>query len=72
MTKTQKADRLSKAYKVEIMPDPDRGHWAVVKELPYCLAWGSTMSDAKTSLRNLVLSWLTRALEEGKDIPPPT
>ncbi len=59
-------------YRMEIIPDPDEGGYAVrYPELPGCLTCGDTLDEAVRNAEDCKREWLTAALEEGVEIPEP-
>ncbi len=47
------------------------GWFAEVEELPGCMSQGRTPDEAVTRVRDAMLGWISIALEDGKDVPPP-
>jgi antitoxin HicB len=68
-------DYLSLPYLIVLTPDHDdegRNGWvAEVAELSGCISQGETPDEAVDNVRNAMAGWLSVALEDGQDIPPP-
>jgi RNA polymerase sigma-B factor len=61
---------LARPYHVAVRSDRDQ--WsAVVEELPGCEARGASADEAVEHLKPVMERWLSVALEEGREIPPP-
>jgi len=59
-------------YRMEIVPDPDEGGYAVsFPELPGCVTVGDTIADAINNAADAKKEWLTAAVEEGIYIQEP-
>ncbi len=65
-------DYIHLPYRMEIIPDPDEGGYAVrFPELPGCLTCGETLEKAVRNAEDCKREWLLRALEDGIRIPTP-
>ena len=53
-------------YRLEIIPDPDEGGYAVrYPDLPGCLSVGDTIDEALTNAKDAKAAWIEAALKEG-------
>ena len=60
-------------YRLEIIPDPDEGGYAVrYPDLPGCLSVGDTIDEALTNAKDAKAAWIEAALKEGIKIAEPT
>ena len=68
-------DYLALPYSVTLTPDRDdegrRGWVAEVADLPGCISQGDTPDEAIERIRNAMAGWISVALEDGREIPPP-
>jgi antitoxin HicB len=68
-------DYVSLPYHIELVRDTDedgRSGWvASVAELPGCLSQGDDPGEAVASVQDAMLGWISIALEDGSEIPPP-
>ena len=62
---------MSLPYKIEIIPDPDGGYVAEVKELKGCITQGDTIEELFEMIEDAKRSWLEVAIEDGIEIPLP-
>ena len=58
-------------YKIEIIPDPDGGYVAEVKELKGCITQGDTIEELFEMIEDAKRAWLEVAIEDGIEIPLP-
>lgn len=64
---------MSLPYRLEIIPDPDEGGYAVrYPDLPGCLSVGDTIDEALTNAEDAKAAWIDTALKEGIKIAEPT
>ena len=64
---------MSLPYRLEIIPDPDEGGYAVrYPDLPGCLSVGDTIDEALTNAEDAKAAWIEAALKEGIKIAEPT
>lgn len=63
---------MAKTYRVELIPDPDEGGYAIAfPELPGCLSEGDTVEEALANAEDAKREWIMAALEDGFPIPEP-
>jgi len=62
---------MSLPYTIEIVPYPDGGFFAKVRELEGCMTEGDTLEEVYEMIEDAKRAWLEVALEEGIDIPLP-
>ncbi len=62
---------MSLPYTIEIIPYPEGGFFAKVKELEGCMTEGDTLEEAYKMIEDAKRAWLEVALEESIDIPLP-
>ena len=66
---------LDLPYEVVLVRDQDvdgtAGWVAEVEELPGCVAQGKTPEEAVQHIRDAMTGWLSVAIEDGLEIPPP-
>ena len=63
---------MSLPYKMELIPDPGEGGFAVAfPDLPGCLTVGDNLADAVQAAMDAKKEWLSAALEAGITIPEP-
>jgi antitoxin HicB len=66
---------LALPYRFCLIHDRDNegneGWVAEVEELPGCMSQGATAEEAVDRVRDAMLSWISVALEEGREIPEP-
>lgn len=63
---------FSLQYRMEIIPDPSEGGFAVsFPELPGCITCGETLEAALANAEDAKREWMEAALEEGYPIPLP-
>ena len=59
-------------YRLELVPDPDEGGYAVsYPTLKGCLSSGETIDEAVSNAEDAKREWITSALESGIEIPEP-
>jgi len=58
-------------YKIEIIPDPDGGYVAEVKELKGCMTEADTWEELYKMIEDAKRCWLETAIEAGVEIPLP-
>ena len=59
-------------YAIEIFySEEDRGHVAVVPELPGCSAFGESEEDALREIKTAMEAWLEVAHTDGLPVPEP-
>ena len=59
-------------YRLELVPDPDEGGYAVsYPTLKGCLSSGETIDEAVNNAEDAKREWITSALESGIEIPEP-
>jgi predicted RNase H-like HicB family nuclease len=59
-------------YSIEMIWSPEDGlYLSQVRELPGCVADGSTPEEAFQNIRIVMREWLETATEEGREIPAP-
>jgi predicted RNase H-like HicB family nuclease len=59
-------------YSVEMMwSDHDGAYLAQVRELPGCIADGTTPEEALQNIMTVMQEWIETAKEEGREIPAP-
>jgi antitoxin HicB len=68
-------DYLALPYRVTLIPDSDedgRAGWvAEIPDLPGCISQGDTPADAVERVRDAMAGWISVALGDGREIPPP-
>lgn len=68
-------DYLALPYGVTLIPDRDddgRSGWvAEILDLPGCISQGDTPDQAVGRVRDAMAGWISVALEDGREIPPP-
>ena len=62
---------MSLPYKIEIIPYPDGGYFARVKELTGCMTEADTLEELFEMIEDAKRSWLEVAIEDGIEIPLP-
>ena len=62
---------LSLPYTIEIIPDPEGGFFAQIKELQGCMTQGETLEEVYEMIKDAQKQWLETAIEEGIEIPLP-
>lgn len=65
---------LARPYRVGVVQDgkDKKLPWlASVEELPGCESRGKTAAEATAGIEEAMTAWVTRALEEGREIPEP-
>ena len=62
---------MSLPYTIEIVPYPDGGFFARIKELEGCMTEGETLEETLELLGDAKKAWLEAALESGVEIPLP-
>jgi len=58
-------------YKIELVPYPDGGFFARVKELEGCMTEGGSLEEVMELLEDAKRAWIEAALESGLEIPLP-
>ena len=67
-------DYLRLPYHLTVVRDGEKqgGSWvAAVEELPGCASRGRTPREAVDGLESAISSWVSSALDEGRDVPEP-
>ena len=67
-------DYLGLPYHLTVVRDGEKqgGSWiASVEELPGCTSRGRTPHEAVGGIENAISSWVSSALDEGRDVPEP-
>ena len=62
---------LNLPYTIEIIPYPEGGYFAEVKELPGCMTEADTKEELWEMIEEAKKIWIETALEEGIKIPEP-
>ena len=62
---------LSLPYTIDIIPDPEGGFFAQIKELPGCMTQGETLEEVYEMIKDAQRLWLETAIEEGIEFPLP-
>lgn len=63
---------LSLPYKMELVPDPDEGGFAVsYPDLPGCLSSGETVAEAVANAEDAKKAWFEAAIEDNIPIAEP-
>jgi len=62
---------LAKPYTRALVPDENGGFSAEVAEFPGCFSEGETPAEAYENLEKAAANWVTAAIEQGLEIPPP-
>ena len=63
---------LSLPYRVEVIPDPNEGGFALqCPELPGCATCAETIEDGLHAIADAKREWLAACLEDGIPIPEP-
>ncbi len=62
---------MSLPYRIEIIPYPDGGYFARVKELTGCMTEADTIEELLEMIEDAKRSWLEVAIEDGLEIPLP-
>jgi len=62
---------LGLPYTIELIPEPQGGWYAGIKELPGCMTEADTPEEALDEIRQLQAEWLQISLEDGQAIPEP-
>jgi len=58
-------------YKIELIPYPEGGFFARVKELEGCMTEGDSLEEVMELLEDAKRAWIEAALEAGIEVPLP-
>jgi predicted RNase H-like HicB family nuclease len=70
-TSTHAKKLLEQSYSRVLVPDGDQQYVAELLEFPGCSCTGATPAEAYANLERAAEAWITRCLDDGRDVPRP-
>lgn len=71
MARTKTEPRFLRGYRVELIPEEGGGFTSLLPELPGCVAWGDSASEALENLDGSREAWVAGRSSAGFAIPRP-